>query len=180
MTAFRWAMGAALLSALLASHAAVAQERFSTITGTVVDESGAGIPGVSVTLTHLETKRTIARTTDADGSYAAREIEPGRYVIRCELSGFATTEVADVNLLLGKTLKIPTTLKVGALTETVQVLGESSAHRHRQHGTREQHPRRGVRDAAQGSQLRVAGGHRPFREHRPARGRDPGERRLGR
>ncbi len=91
----------------------------------MVDESGAAVPGVSVTLTHLETKRSIARTTDANGSYAAREIEPGRYVIRCELSGFATTEVADVNLLLGKTLKIPTTLKVGGLTETVQVLGES-------------------------------------------------------
>ena len=122
----RWALWSALVLALLADRAAVAQERFSTITGTVVDESGAAIPGVSVTLTHLETKRSIARTTDTNGSYVAREIEPGRYVIRCELTGFSTTEVADVNLLLGKTLKIPTTVKVGAVTETVQVLGESS------------------------------------------------------
>ena len=125
MRVLPWAMGSVLLAMCLANHTAVAQERFATITGSVVDESGAAIPGVSVTLTHLETKRSIARTTDANGSYAAREIEPGRYVIRCELSGFATTEVADVNLLLGKTLKIPTTLKVGGLTETVQVLGES-------------------------------------------------------
>ena len=122
MKAVRWRpLGSALLSAMLASHAAVGQERFSTITGSVVDESGAAVPGVVVTLTHLETKRTIVRTTDANGSYTAREIEPGRYAVRCELSGFATTEVADVILLLGKTLRIPTTLKIGAVTETVQV-----------------------------------------------------------
>ena len=112
MKAVRWRpLGSALLSAMLASHAAVGQERFSTITGSVVDESGAAVPGVVVTLTHLETKRTIVRTTGANGGYTAREIEPGRYAVRCELSGFATTEVADIILLLGKTLRIPTTLK---------------------------------------------------------------------
>ena len=121
----------ALVSSLLAGPAAVAQERFSTITGTVVDESGAAVPGVTVTLTHLETKRTIVRTTDANGSYAAREIEPGRYSIRCELTGFATTEVADVNLLLGKTLKIPTTLKVGAAHGDRAGRGREPADRHR-------------------------------------------------
>jgi hypothetical protein len=110
--------------ALLASPAA-AQERFSTITGTVVDESGAAMPGVTVTLTHLETKRTIVRTTDASGHYAAREIEPGRYSIRHELTGFSAIEVPSVNLLLGKTLQVPATMKVGAMTETVQVVGES-------------------------------------------------------
>jgi len=67
MKVSRWALWSALVLALLADRAAVAQERFSTITGTVVDESEAAIPGVSVTLTHLETKRSIARTTDTDG-----------------------------------------------------------------------------------------------------------------
>src|SRR5207342_1554597 len=73
----------------------------------------------------LETKRAIVRITDAHGGYTAREIEPGRYRVRCELSGFAPAEVPDVKLLLGKTLKIATTLRIGALTESVQVLGES-------------------------------------------------------
>jgi outer membrane receptor protein involved in Fe transport len=125
MRTSRWALLGALASALLAAHPAVAQERFSTITGTVLDESGAAIPGVTVTLTHQDTKRVIVRTTDANGNYTAREIEPGRYSIRCELAGFSTTEMPDVNLLLGKTLKVPATLKVGAVTETVQVTGES-------------------------------------------------------
>jgi hypothetical protein len=125
MKTSRWVLWSALVSVLLTGPAAVAQERFSSITGTVVDESGAAMPGVTVTLTHLETKRLIVRTTDTNGTYAAREIEPGRYSIRCELAGFSTTEVADVNLLLGKTLKVPATLKVGMVTETVQVVGES-------------------------------------------------------
>ena len=124
MKPVRWAL-CALLGALLVGSGAIAQERFSTITGTVVDESGAAVPGACVTLTHLETKRAIVRITDASGNYAAREIEPGRYRIRCELSGFAPTEVPDVNLLLGKTLRIPTTLKLGTLTESVQVLADS-------------------------------------------------------
>jgi hypothetical protein len=113
------------VSSLLAGQAASAQERFSTITGTVVDQSGGAVPGVTVTLTHMDTKRTTVRTTDTDGSYAAREIEPGRYTIRLELAGFTTTEMADVNLLLGKTLKIPSTLALGTVTESVQVVGES-------------------------------------------------------
>jgi len=122
---FRWTLFSVLASALLASQAAVAQERFSTITGTVVDESGAPIPGATVTLTNLDTKRIIARTTDADGNYNAQAIEPGRYSIKYELTGFSTVQIADVNLLLGKALKVPATLKVGAVTETIQVVGES-------------------------------------------------------
>jgi outer membrane receptor protein involved in Fe transport len=109
---------------LAISQSVSAQERFSTITGTVVDTTGAPVPGATVTLTNMDTQRTITRTTDTGGNYAAREIEPGRYTIKYELVGFSTVEVA-VNLLLGKSLKIPATLAVGAVTETVQVIGES-------------------------------------------------------
>ena len=122
--AHRWALGV-LFAGLAMSQSVYAQERFSAITGTAMDESGGAIPGATVTLTNLDTKRTIVRTTDTDGNYQAREIEPGRYSVKFELTGFSTVEVADVNLLLGKTLKIPATLKVGTVTETIQVVGES-------------------------------------------------------
>jgi hypothetical protein len=91
----------------------------------VVDESGAPIPGASVTLTNIDTKRSITRTTDAAGNYSAQAIEPGRYSIKYELSGFSPVERPDVNLLLGKTLNVPATLKVATVTETVQVVSES-------------------------------------------------------
>lgn len=122
---FRGVLRGLLTSGLFVGAPVLAQERFSTITGAVMDESGAPVPGVAVTLTNLETKRTIARTTDTAGSYHAREIEPGHYSIKFELTGFSAVDVADVNLLLGKTLKVPATLKLGAVTETVQVVGES-------------------------------------------------------
>ena len=124
MRLHRWALGI-LFAGLAMSQNVSAQERFSTITGTVVDTTGAPVPGATVTLTNLDTQRIITRTTDSGGNYAAREIEPGRYSIKYELTGFSTVEVADVNLLLGKSLKIPATLAVGAVTETIQVIGES-------------------------------------------------------
>jgi len=120
----RWALGV-LLAGLALSSTLNAQERFSAVTGTVVDESGAPIPGATVTFTNLETQRVTSYSTSLDGTYNAQGIEPGRYSIRFELSGFSATEVDNVNLLLGKTLRVPATLKVGAMTETVQVVGET-------------------------------------------------------
>jgi hypothetical protein len=102
-----------------------AQERFRAVTGTVVDESGAAIPGATVTFTNLGTQRVAAYTTDLNGTYNAQGIEPGRYSIRFEISGFSAVVVGDVNLLLGKTLRVPATLKVGNMTETIQVVGET-------------------------------------------------------
>ena len=67
----------------------------------------------------------MVHTTDASGAYFAREIEPGRYSIRFELTGFATTSIPNVNLLLGRTLKVSASMKLGAMTETVEVVGES-------------------------------------------------------
>ncbi len=97
------ASAVALLVAMLATPVG-AQERFSGLTGTVSDASGAVLPGVTVAITNKQTGKVFTAVTDANGVYRVLDLEPGRYSVKFELSGFAAKEVPDVNLLLGKTL----------------------------------------------------------------------------
>ena len=109
----------------LAVAPAMAQERFSGLTGEVRDASGAVLPGATVTITNKENGKLYTALTGADGVYRILDLEPGRYGVKFELSGFQSGEVPDVVLLLGKTLTIDSTLKVGDLQEAVTVTAES-------------------------------------------------------
>lgn len=114
--------GTALAAAfLLAILPAAAQERFGQILGTVTDASGAAIPGATVTLTQTQLNRVTSTTTGGDGSYIARQLEPGQYKIRFEAKGFSVEEIADVNLLVGKALKVDSNLKIGTIDQVVQI-----------------------------------------------------------
>src|SRR5207245_7219618 len=111
------AVGALLYAALPVTG----QERFGEIGGAITDPSGAVVPNAKVTLTNRDTNRVITLKTGTSGSYIATNLEPGRYNIRVEASGFSAYEIPDVSLLVGKTLKVDAQLKVGATSETVQV-----------------------------------------------------------
>ncbi len=124
-SAIRWALGSVAVAALLFSPAVNAQERFSDIVGTVVDQSGGAIGGVTVTVTNIKTQRKVVLATAPNGDYYARGLEPGRYSLTFESTGFAAKEAPDVNLLLGKTLRVDATMLVGTLTETMLVVGET-------------------------------------------------------
>jgi hypothetical protein len=102
-----------------------AQERTGTISGTLTDASGGVLPGVTVTLTNIETKRSIVAVTGGDGAFHARALDPGRYTVKFELAGFSPQEAPNVILLVGATATVDASLKVGAVTEAVQVLAET-------------------------------------------------------
>jgi hypothetical protein len=108
------------LFAIVAGFAA-AQERFGEINGVVTDPSGAVMPGVSATLTNKATSRTYTTKTSNDGTYFFRDVEPGRYSLKFEQPGFATRQYADVNLLVGQTLKINAAMEVSSAQQTVEV-----------------------------------------------------------
>ena len=118
----------ARISALLVAFAlavtgfATAQERFGNITGKITDQTGAVLPGVTVTVTNNETQRSTVVVSDANGTFYASALEPGRYTVKFELSGFVTQEAPSVILLLGTTATVDSSLRVGGVTETVQVL----------------------------------------------------------
>ena len=102
-----------------------AQESTGTITGTATDASGAILPGVTVTVTNSQSGRVTTAVTDGSGMYRVN-LDPGLYKVGFELSGFARQELAEVNVLLGRTFTINASMKVGNIAEAVQVTAESS------------------------------------------------------
>jgi len=99
----------------------------ASITGTVSDESGGVLPGVTVTATSPALQLPqVSAVTDATGAYVLRDLPaPGLYRVSFELSGF-TTHVRDgLNLPVGFAARVDVVLKVGGLGETVQVSGQS-------------------------------------------------------
>ena len=102
-----------------------AQERTGTVTGTLTDPQGGVLPGVTVTLMNNQTGRVTTAMTDGAGVYRV-DVEPGRYTIGFELSGFARQEMPDVNVLLGRTFTIDVAMRVGTLAEAVQVTAEAA------------------------------------------------------
>jgi hypothetical protein len=120
-----WASITVATIALAGAAPALAQERFGALTGVVHDDSGAVLPGVTVAITNKATQKVYTAVTGSDGSYRLLDLEPGRYSVRYELSGFSPAEMPDVNVLLGKTLDVSPALKVGGLQEAVTVTTES-------------------------------------------------------
>jgi len=120
-------IGAYLVAcALVFTGLASAQERFGALTGRVTDQQGQAIPGVTVVATNTQTGEVRTFVTDANGQFTAPDLVPGRYTVRFELTGFSKVERADINVLLGRTFQVDAQLRVGELTETVQVTAEAT------------------------------------------------------
>src|SRR5688572_5448802 len=120
-------ISAALVAvALVMTGLASAQERFGTLRGTVLDQQGAAVPGVTVTITNAVTGESRDYVTDANGQYLAQDLNPGRYNVAFELSGFARVERNDISVALGRAFELDAQMRVGQLTETVQVTAEAA------------------------------------------------------
>jgi outer membrane receptor protein involved in Fe transport len=118
----------ALAAVFLSAAAAVAAQEATTgtIEGRVVDAQGLAIPGATVTVTGPQGAK--AFVTDEDGGFHAPFLTPGVYDVRVELSGFRPISVDDVTVALGQRATLaPITLRVGALTETVEVVASRPA-----------------------------------------------------
>jgi Ca-activated chloride channel homolog len=101
-----------------------------TLTGKVVDPANQPIPGVLVELRQGNTVKQ-RTTSDAAGDWRFASVPPGDYRVRMSLAGFVTTEVV-VSLTAEAPKPVLVTLRVGVVSETVTVVGESPAVENRQ------------------------------------------------
>lgn len=103
-----------------------AQSAGSTIHGTVRDEQGGAIPGVTVTLSSptLQVRQMIG-VTQADGTYRFGELPAGTFRIAFELGGFKPYVVDEFRLPIGFVARVDAEMSVGGLEESVVVTGAS-------------------------------------------------------
>jgi outer membrane receptor protein involved in Fe transport len=96
-----------------------------SIEGSITDESGAVLPGVTVTVRNAATGFTRDAITDATGRYRAPLLPVGSYEVTASLTGFATTKRPSITLNIGQALVADMTLKVASAAETVTVSAEA-------------------------------------------------------
>src|SRR6478672_6230589 len=97
-----------------------------TIEGTITDQSGAALPGVSITVSNVDTGETRVVVSNATGVYRAPLLPLGRYKVSAELQGFRKFEQQGLTLSAGQSAVINVILSVGNMAETVTVTSEAS------------------------------------------------------
>ena len=114
----------ATLGIALSSTPAAAQFS-SSVQGIVADQSGAVMPGVTVTARNLETQVAVSAVTNETGVYRLSSLAPGRYEVLAEISGFQPSRT-EVRLETAQTAGVNLTLLVAGASEQVSVVGTSS------------------------------------------------------
>ena len=114
-----------LALAFVALSALAFAQTGATILGSVTDESGGVLPGVTVTATEVNTGRQYMAVTNEQGDYRLAGVAAGTYNVRAELSGFAAAEVPSFESLVGQNANLGFVLPVGGLTETLTVTGDA-------------------------------------------------------
>ncbi|HEY3053419.1 MAG TPA: carboxypeptidase-like regulatory domain-containing protein, partial [Thermoanaerobaculia bacterium] len=115
-----FAVCVALLPAL-----ATAQVITGTLLGTVTDQSGAPLPGVSITVKNQDTGQTRTIMTDSGGGYRAPGLSLGPYEVRAELEGFQVTLRRGITLTVGREAVVNFKLQLARVSETLVVQAEA-------------------------------------------------------
>jgi len=115
----------ALSLVFLAATLAAGQTFRGTILGTVMDASGASVPGASVTVRNADTGLVRTSETQTDGSYRVPELPIGTYDVTIEKIGFRTSVTKAVQVSVAAERRVDAALELGEVRETVLVSGEA-------------------------------------------------------
>jgi len=114
-----------ILACVAISVPVAAQTVRGRLTGHIVDQSGAVVPGVSVTIKNAATGEQLVAITDEQGGFVFPSIGLGTYNLETALTGFKRAEARDIVVEVGKPAIVNITLEVGALTDQVVVTGQA-------------------------------------------------------
>jgi hypothetical protein len=109
-----------LLVLVLAPLPSSAQTGLATITGLASDNSGAAVPGVTITATNQATNVDYTAVSNEAGAYVITGVPIGTYVVGSSLTGFKSVQ-SNVSLSAGQTARIDFKLEVGTVEERVEV-----------------------------------------------------------
>ena len=117
---------AVLALALCTAFTARAQNTTASVRGTVMDEQGAAVAGADVTITNADTGYSRSEKSDKDGTYVFQSLPIGRYSLHVAKQGFKVFEEKDVVLHVNDSLTLDAQLRLGATTETVEVVANAT------------------------------------------------------
>ncbi len=112
-----------ILAAFLLTLAAYSQQVTGTITGGVTDTSGAAVAGVEVRLSNAQTGLSRSTKSSEDGGYRFLVLQPGVYTLQASLAGFKAVRRDSIIVEADRSIAVPVSLEVGAVTEVVEVTG---------------------------------------------------------
>src|SRR6266481_6453797 len=88
----------------------------AALLGTVTDPQQAAMPGVTVTLTNLDTGVALTTKTEATGDYEFPFVKPGRYSLKAEQKGFQTFVQGEITLAVGARARVDASMRLGEST----------------------------------------------------------------
>ena len=107
-----------MLTLAWSSHA---QSTTGTVFGTVVDSTGAAIPGATITLTDVNTNVKQTATTNGQGEYTFAIVNPGDYAVASSAAGFKSLTQTGVTVAADQNVHVPFALPTGQVSESVEV-----------------------------------------------------------
>ncbi len=116
----RFVIGLLFLCGLVA-----AQDR-GTVRGTVVDQTGAAIPGATVTVRNVETGLVQTVKTETDGVYTVLYLPVGNYSVTTKKSGFRDAQTSGVRVSVASMVNVDVAMTLGSMEQTVEVSGAAS------------------------------------------------------
>ena len=113
----------ACLLVLVCARAAHAQSASGTIEGTIVDQSNALMPGVTVTIVQPATGVTRNVVTDESGVFRFPLLPVGVYDLSADLAGFVSRKLPEITVTIGQTVSLRVQMAVSGVAENVNVSG---------------------------------------------------------
>ncbi len=110
----------------LLNLSAGAQEFRATISGRILDASGAAVPSAKIQVVNTANNETSNATSDSSGTYTVPFLRPGLYKMSVTASGFKVFNRENITLQVGQVAGIDVALEVGAVTESINVTAETA------------------------------------------------------
>lgn len=114
------------LAVLAPAQHGQAQVLYGSIVGNVKDSTGAVVPGAIISVTQVETNQVRSTTTNDSGGYVLETVPSGTYVLKVSKEAFSTFSEGEVGVTINNVTRVDVTLKVGSVTETMEVTSEAA------------------------------------------------------
>src|SRR5580704_10408698 len=98
-----------------------AQADRGSISGTIVDATGAAVPGITLNLKNQATNLTYSTTSSGAGAYTFQNLPVGIYNLAASAKGFQRSETTGIQVQVNQQARVDISLQVGDVTQTVEV-----------------------------------------------------------